>query len=286
MEWITLEKVFENWLENITKYHMHWPCLRMLMMLEFSRNETQINNHYYLTNRMANRVELTFWTHIRQGSRSLSFLFVIHPRSICARHIWDICTYKRGAYDFWPTGLVVKERAKIASPRDPIRTDLQTNVPGFWAAIVQPKRKVERAPGRGRWGGKCDDFSSERGAIYFYLGNPFRFWLLFAFHFAGCQWPVLSSCKLSAASCRLLVSHSSGAVRCGAGGGGYGRVMWLRRRLVWRGGIHAVRKTCWYQILIKEKEVFKLYYYNFSFIYKYIYVILSHNILLYNLIKF
>lgn len=91
------------------------------------------------------------------------------------RYIVCICTYKRGAYDFWPTGSVVKERAKIASPRDPIRTDLQTNIPGFWAAIVQPKRKVERAPGRGRWGGKCDDFSSERGAIYFYLGNPFRF---------------------------------------------------------------------------------------------------------------
>lgn len=91
------------------------------------------------------------------------------------RYIVCICSYKRGAYDFWPTGSVVKERAKIASPRDPIRTDLQTNVPGFWAAIVQPKRKVERAPGRGGGAGNAMTFPASAAQFTFTWVTHFAF---------------------------------------------------------------------------------------------------------------
>lgn len=179
MEWITLEKVFENWLENITKYHMHWPCLRMLMMLEFSRNETQINNHYYLTNRMANRVELTFWTHIRQGSRSLSFLFVIHPRSICARHIWDILyvyVHINGVHMIFgqPVRLSKKE-PRLRVQETLLGPTYRPIFPAFGRQLCNRKGKLKGLQGAGGGAGNAMTFPASAAQFTFTWVTHFAF---------------------------------------------------------------------------------------------------------------
>jgi len=111
------------------------------------------------------------------------------------------------AHQFWPTGSVTRAprvKDRRFSPKDPIRTDLKHN-PGFLAAIVQPKRKVERAPGRGRRGGKCHGFSSAPQFTFTWVTHfAFDCSLHFTLPAASGRWPV-ASCPPPAAGCWLLV---------------------------------------------------------------------------------
>lgn len=225
MEWITLEKVFENWLENITKYHMHWPCLRMLMMLEFSRNETQINNHYYLT---AWQIVLSSHFGHTSAKGADHFLFVIHSRSICARHIWDILyvyVHINGVHMIFgqPVRLSKKE------PRFRVRETLlgptcRPMFPAFGRQLCNRKGKLKGLQGAGGGAGNAMTFPASAAQFTFTWVTHFAFdcSLHFTSPAASGRCCPVASCPPPAAGCWSAIR----VVRCVEARGVEGTAGW------------------------------------------------------------